>query len=117
MAHADLTTLAKSLILNGPSKIEPASRRVRALYDGIFIVDSTSAMHVWERNLSHVQFWLPLRDFKTDAVIKGPNLDDDGFAYQSTVRGKGGKSTDRVVVFEKGPLEGLVRVEFGAMGE
>ena len=117
MAHADLTSLAKTIISNGPSKIEPASRRVRALFDGIFIVDTTSAMHVWERNLSHVQFWLPLRDFKSGVVTKGPNLDDEAFAYQAIVKRNSEKSTDHVVVFEKGPLEGLVRLEFGAMGE
>lgn len=115
MAHADLTSLAKTIISNGPSKIEPASRRVRALFDGIFIVDTTSAMHVWERNLSHVQFWLPLRDFKSGVVTKGPNLDDEAFAYQAIVKRNSEKSTDHVVVFEKGPLEGLVRLEFGAM--
>ena len=43
-------------------------------------------------------------------------VDDDNFAFAATAKGHG-KTTDRVVIFEKGPLQGLVRFEFKALGE
>ncbi|KAH7399805.1 hypothetical protein BKA64DRAFT_670436 [Cadophora sp. MPI-SDFR-AT-0126] len=111
--HADLTTLARNLISTGPVKTEPTSRRVRALFDGTFIFDTTSAVHVWEHKY-FPQFWIPISEFQPGVLVKGSSFDDQGFAYLGTVKGRV-RSSDRVLVFEKGPLEGLVRVEFGAM--
>lgn len=48
--------------------------------------------------------------------MKGKAIDSEGSAFATTAKGKG-KETDRVVIFEKGPLEGLVRFEFKALGE
>ena len=48
-------------------------------------------------------------------LTKGKALDSDGCAFLGTAKGNA-KSTDRVLIFEKGPLEGLVRVEFKAAG-
>lgn len=36
-----LTKLAQELIANGPHKLEKTSRRVRALYDNIYVFDTT----------------------------------------------------------------------------
>ena len=49
-------------------------------------------------------------------LTKGERYDAEGSAFKASVKGKE-RTTDRVVVFEKGPLEGLVRFEFKAMGE
>ncbi|KAL2071115.1 hypothetical protein VTL71DRAFT_12350 [Oculimacula yallundae] len=111
--EADLQALANSLIASGPVKLEPTCRQVRALFDGVFLFDTTSAVHVWEHKY-FPQFWVPLSSFAPGVLIPGPRFDDEGFAYQGTVKGAS-KSSNRVVVFEKGPLEGLVRVEFKAM--
>ena len=36
-----LTKLAQHLLANGPLKLEKTSRRVRALYDNLYIFDTT----------------------------------------------------------------------------
>lgn len=49
-------------------------------------------------------------------LTKGKAFDAGGSAFAATAKGKG-KTTDHVLMFEKGELEGLVRFEFKAMGE
>ena len=44
-----LKELAQQLISAGPLKMEKATRRVRVLFDGIYLADSTSAYYVWEK--------------------------------------------------------------------
>ena len=41
MKLVSLTKLAQELLANGPHKLEKTSRRVRALYDDIYIFDTT----------------------------------------------------------------------------
>ena len=41
MKLVSLTKLAQELLANGPHKLEKTSRRVRALYDNIYIFDTT----------------------------------------------------------------------------
>ncbi len=113
--QSDLQTLTNNLIQNGPFKIESTPRQVRALFDGVFLFDTTSAKHVWEHKY-FPHFWVPKSSIKLELLSRGPAFDKEGYAYQATVKGSE-RSTNRVVVFEKGPLEGLVRVEFKAMGE
>lgn len=48
-------------------------------------------------------------------MTKNDAVDKEGSAYLATLKGKN-KSTDRVLMFEKGPLAGLVRFEFAALG-
>lgn len=49
-------------------------------------------------------------------LTKGKALDAENSAFAATVNGKG-RETGRVLVFEKGALEGLVRFEFKALGK
>lgn len=49
-------------------------------------------------------------------LTKGEAYDAEGSAFKASVKGKE-RVTERVVVFEKGPLAGLVRFEFKAMGK
>ena len=53
---------------------------------------------------------------KSGLLTKDVTIDDDNSAYLATLKGQG-RSTDRVLTFEKGPLSGLVRFEFGALGK
>ena len=88
---------------------------MRGLFDGVFLFDTTSAKWVWEHKY-FPQFWIPVSDVTPGALTKGKAIDSKGSAFAATAKGKG-KTTDRVVIFEKGPLEGLVRFEFKALGE
>lgn len=112
---ADLSTLANNLVKNGPVKVESTSRRVRALYNGVFLFDTTSAVHVWEHKY-FPQFWIPLSSIAPNVLVKGDAFDGEKGAFSATVK-VGQRSSDRVVLFETGPLEGLVRFEFAAMGK
>jgi len=109
----DLSDLATTLLTTGPVKIESTPRRVRALFDGKFLFDTTSAKHVWEHKY-FPQFWIPITAVTPGVLTKGKALDAETSAYFATAKGVN-KETDRVITFEKGPLAGLVRFEFKAM--
>jgi hypothetical protein len=113
--NLSLETLAASLIKSGPVKVESTPRRVRGIFDGIFLFDTTSAKWVWEHKY-FPQFWIPISAVTPGVLIKGKALDAENSAFAATVNGKG-RETGRVLVFEKGALEGLVRFEFKALGK
>ena len=87
---------------------------MRALFGGSFIFDTLESRHVWEHPY-YPQFYVPQAAVKSGLLKKGDNVDDDGSAYLATLTVKE-KSTDRVLGFEKGPLAGLIRFEFSALG-
>jgi len=109
-----LARLAQNLLANGPHKLEKTSRRVRGLYDSVYIFDTTEARHVWEHPY-FPQFYLPSSVVKHGMVTKNEAVDKDESAFLATLKAKN-KSTDRVLCFEKGPLAGLTRFEFAALG-
>jgi len=43
-----LTKLAQKIAADGPHKYEKTPRRVRALFNGQYAIDTTKAYHVWE---------------------------------------------------------------------
>ena len=112
--YCSLTKLAQTLLEKGPHKLEKTSRRVRGLYDGIYVFDTTEARFVWEHPY-YPQFYIPTSAVKDDVLTKHESVDKEGSAFLATLKGEH-KSTDRVIVFEKGPLGGLVRFEFAALG-
>ena len=87
---------------------------MRGLYDGIYIFDTTEARFVWEHPY-YPQFYIPKSAVKEAVVTKDESVDKEESAVLATLKGKH-KSTDRVIVFEKGPLAGLARFEFAALG-
>jgi len=109
---ADLEKLAATLITTGPVKVESTPRRVRAVFDGIYLFDTTAALHVWEHKY-FPQFWVPVSAFAPGVLTKGEPYDPDGVAFKGSVKGKD-KTSDRVIVSENGPLKGYARVEFKA---
>jgi len=94
--------------------VESTPRRVRALFDGVWLFDTTSALWVWEHKY-FPQFWIPIAAVSPGILTKSSEINEENSAYIATVKGKE-KSTDRILVFENGPLKGLVRFEFKAMG-
>lgn len=87
---------------------------MRGLYDGVYVFDTTEARFVWEHPY-YPQFYIPNSAVKDDVLTKDESVDREGSAFLATLKGKH-KSTDRVIVFEKGPLARLVRIEFAALG-
>ena len=47
-----LVKLAQNLLAKGPHKLEKTSRRVRALYDNLYIFDTTEYVHLKLRSFS-----------------------------------------------------------------
>jgi len=109
-----LTKIALDLLAKGPHKVEKTSRRVRGLYDSVWVFDTTAARHVWEFPW-YPQYYIPTEAVKGGSLTKNDAVDKEGSAFLATLKGRT-KSTDRVLIFEKGSLAGLVRVEFGALG-
>ncbi|KAI9855359.1 MAG: hypothetical protein M1813_009817 [Trichoglossum hirsutum] len=93
-------------------KAERTRRRVRIVFGGKYIVDTTSAHHVWEHQY-YPQYWVPIKDLHPDVKLAW----DGGELKQGQSAGEmkvGDRKTD-VVGFGEGALGGLVRFEFGAM--
>ena len=110
-----LKDLAWKLLKDGPHKKEETPRRVRGLFDGIFVFDTTEASYVWEHPY-FPQFYVPFSAVQSDKLVRGEAVDPESSAFLATLKGSK-KATDRVVLFEKGSLLGLVRFEFSALGE
>ena len=56
-----------------------------------------------------------MSSIKEGVLSKGKPLEESSSAFAGTIK-VGSKETDRVILFEKGPLDGLTKIEFGAMG-
>ena len=87
---------------------------MRALFDGIYIFDVTNARHVWEHPY-YPQYYVPIETISSGHLTKRDPTDDSGSAFYGQLTGVQ-RSTDRVLIFEKGPLAGLVKLDFDAMG-
>lgn len=111
----DLIDLAETLLAKGPHKIERTPRRVRVLFDKSWIIDTTSAHHVWEHPY-YPQYYVDSSSIKPGSITNKKPVGGEHLASLATLQGPT-KSTERVLVFEQGVLAGLTRLEFGAMGE
>lgn len=72
------------------------------------------AQYVWEHPY-YPQFYVPISAIKSGLLTKDDAVDEEKSAFLATLKGES-RSTNRVVTFERGPLSGLVRFEFGALG-
>ena len=115
---ADLVKLAQTLIRDGPKRIEPTSRRVRGLFNGKYVFDTTKARHVWELDLRYPQYYVPIEDFTRDAKLFADAVIDytSGTAHLYKLT-SGTRSTNRMLVFHSGALQDLVKVDFPAMDQ
>lgn len=128
-----LKDLARRLLASGPHKTAPTSRRVRAVFNGRYILDTTRALHVWEHPY-FPQFYVPLADFADGCWRRKEDVGgEEGAQEKARGKGEGGafvvavkvgdKETDRAIGFaedvrgEASVLAGLCKVEFGAVGE
>ncbi|KAL8994123.1 MAG: hypothetical protein Q9169_005819 [Polycauliona sp. 2 TL-2023] len=107
-----LKELARKLATDGPHKMVETARRVRVLFDGMYLADSTSACHVWEHEY-YPQFYFPTSELRVGYVKREPIDKDDAVSfakYQGPT-----KSTNTALMFTKGKLKGLTRFEFSEM--
>jgi len=94
------------------------------LFNHTYIVDTTSAVHVWEHQ-GYPQFYFPVTELRNchwtnTGDVEGKSSKPGAAILKVSVEGPDGKKeTDRVIHFlkdgETGELAGLVRLEFGAM--
>ena len=111
----NLQTLAQQILLHGPHKQESTPRRIRALFDSVFLFDTTSASLVWEHQY-YPQYYIQASKFRAGTLKKGGAVEGEKKGvFWATVKGNQ-RETGQVLWFEQGPLAGLVRVEFGAVG-
>ncbi|OAG09602.1 DUF427-domain-containing protein [Paraphaeosphaeria sporulosa] len=120
---SDLTKLAQKLASEGPHKIEATPRRVRALFGGSYVLDTTKAYHVWEHPY-YPQFYIP-----STALTPSANL-----TKNSSVSGTSDKvhfgtlsvtnkttntrtTTDRILIFSTKDLKDLVKIDFAALDQ
>ena len=112
---ASLAKLALKLLAEGPHKLEKANRRVRGLFDRVYVFDTLDASYVWEHPY-YPQFYVPSNAIKQGLLTKNEPVDKEESAFLATLKGKD-RSTARVISFEKGPLAGLIRFEFDALDQ
>jgi hypothetical protein len=124
---ASLGELAERLLKDGPHKHLPANRRVRIIHNHAVIVDTTSALLVWEHSF-YPQLYVPFKALKNCNTQDKKEVKKDGKVgaaiVEVTVPGPDGAEavkTDRVVRFEEAetasaPLSGFARIEFGSVG-
>jgi hypothetical protein len=115
--------LAIRLTKDGPIKQEATKRRVRGLFAGHWIFDTTEAQHVWEHPF-YPQLYIPVKEIekalskrsdlqKEEKPIVVEGLPQVGFLFSFLA--KNGRVT-RGVRFETGALHGLAKFEFESIG-
>jgi len=113
-------TLIQTLLTTGPHKILPTTRRVRVIFNGFFVVDTTSARHVWEHPY-YPQFYIPLSsidpaflDDTTSQIHPDAPVRTEHEAFRHTLS-VGDKDCDKLISFHGGDLDGYVKIDFEAM--
>ncbi len=99
--------------------IEPVPRRVRAYLGGQVVLDTTSALYVWEWPF-YPQFYIPLEDVDGAALVdeEHPERLSRGPARRHGLRAGGVMRTGVAHVYGEGALErlaGTVRFEWEAL--
>ncbi|KAI0156249.1 hypothetical protein BJ166DRAFT_532404 [Pestalotiopsis sp. NC0098] len=122
-AKPDLLELGRRLLSEGPHKTLATPRRVRILFNGVYVADTTDALFVWEHPY-YPFYYVPLASFARgvlhDSREEGPlsllglhvkgRTSDRVLGFSADLAHHGGKEVaDGAKV-----LAGYVRVEFGA---
>src|ERR1700753_5380 len=100
---------------------EIQGKRVRVLFNGVYVADTTSSALVWEHKW-YPHLYVSPKDVQTkylsepDQPKSAPEA-VDGFAKSKVLKlTVDGKSTDQVTQVLEGPLKDYVRFQFDAMG-
>lgn len=119
--NADLIKLANKLVTDGPYKCEQTSRRVRALFNGIYLFDTIDAYYVWEHP-HYPQFYIPARSLHASTILtkNSPAIEGaDGIAHLATLTSStpNPKTITRAILFNTTSLPDLLRIEFRALDQ
>jgi uncharacterized protein (DUF427 family) len=104
----------------GAVRTEPSDKRVRILFGGDLIADTTDALYVWE-GPSYPQYYIPIDDVVDGALAPSTTTTRSpsrGTASHFHVRANGREATDAAWTYPDSPLPELrdrVRFEFDAM--
>ncbi len=92
--------------------IEPVPRRVRGMIDGRIVVDTTSALYLWEWS-PYPQWYIPVADIEPGLLVDAGTSEQTsrGTARVHSVAGR----ADAARVYGAGPVEGRVRFQWSAM--
>ncbi|KAI4594176.1 hypothetical protein KJ359_008451 [Pestalotiopsis sp. 9143b] len=124
-AKPDLLELGKRLLSEGPHKTLATPRRVRILFNGVYVADTTDALFVWEHPY-YPFYYVPLASFARgvlhDSREEGPlsllglhvkgRASDRVLGFSADLAHHGGKEGSTSPGAKV--LAGYVRVEFGA---
>ncbi|KAJ4987675.1 hypothetical protein SVAN01_06842 [Stagonosporopsis vannaccii] len=113
----DLTRLAQKLASDGPFRIEHTPRRVRALFNGRYVIDTLQAYHVWEHP-NFPQFYVPASALVNAADLRVADAAIEGTsnrAYFGTLT-VSNLTTTRVLVF-KNAMKDLIKFDFHALDQ
>jgi len=119
MLKIDLKQLALRLASEGPVKTLATPKRIRILYNGAYVADSTKAVFIWEHEY-YPQYYLPRSAFDMSKVTQGEKIMSENCEHIATnwTIAVGGKSTTQALCFVddlegKGKvLSGLVKANF-----
>lgn len=111
------------LVKEGPVKTLPTPRRIRILYNGVYVADTVKASFVWEHPY-FPQYYLPRGAFDSTKIQEGDKVQSDSGEHVATLWKikVGDRSTDQVVCFgddlqgQARELSGLVKANFSDMG-
>ena len=104
----------------GRVRVEPAPRRVRVVFGGTVVADTTDAVYVWE-NPWYPQYYIPLADVRPEALKETATTSRSpsrGTARHFSVQGGDRVADDAAWCYADSPIEALrdrVRFEWGAM--
>ena len=127
MTRGPLPVLVQKLCKEGPHNTASTSgRRVRVLFNGRFIADTTAAIYVWEKPY-YPYFYVPTKDVDATVLKDGETLTEIKGEGETTLAKihrypktpKNGEKSSEITVFSdhlSSGLGGFVRFEFGEMG-
>ncbi|KZM18426.1 uncharacterized protein EKO05_0007701 [Ascochyta rabiei] len=111
-----LVRLAQKLASEGPYRVEQTPRRVRALFNGRYVIDTLRAYHVWEHP-NFPQFYVPTSEF-ADADLTSTSPIDGTHGHVHFGRLAAGNAvTERILIFGTEELRDLVKVDFHSMDQ
>jgi uncharacterized protein (DUF427 family) len=101
------------------NQIEPAPRRVRAYLGGEVVVDTTTAVYVWE-SVTYPQYYVPVADIRSGVLVDEGAVQQTrrGPAHTHTVTAGGVSRPSAAKVFGEKAIDGLagmVRLDWAAM--
>jgi uncharacterized protein (DUF427 family) len=99
--------------------VEPVPRRIRAFLDGRVVVDTTSALYVWEWPY-YPQYYLPVADVDANMLVDEQHQQHLllGTAGRQGIQGKSGYRPGAAHLYTHSPIEGItgtVHIDWAAL--